>query len=85
MSCKILLRVGGGWGPDGLIDYKANLRPAKLKLADIGLELSLAKQKFFSHISRLHNGFIFAPNLRGPQRGPGPRAPTLLRMALMTC
>ena len=30
-------------GRDGLIGYKANLSPAKLKLADIGLELSLAK------------------------------------------
>ena len=30
---------------DGLIGYKANLSPAKLKLADIGLELSLAKMK----------------------------------------
>ena len=27
---------------DGLSDNKANLSPAKLKLADIGLELSLA-------------------------------------------
>ena len=27
---------------DGLIGYKDNLSPAKLKLADIGLELSLA-------------------------------------------
>ena len=27
-------------GRDGLIGYKANLSPAKLKLADIGLELS---------------------------------------------
>ena len=27
---------------DGLNGYKANLSPAKLKLADIGLELSLA-------------------------------------------
>ena len=36
----------GGWRlvgwRDGLIGYKANLSPAKLKLADIGLELSLA-------------------------------------------
>ena len=31
-------------GRDGLIGYKANLSPAKLKLADIGLELSLAKK-----------------------------------------
>ena len=31
-----------GGGRDGLIGYKANLSPAKLKLADIGLELSLA-------------------------------------------
>ena len=38
-TCKILSLVGG-W--DGLIGYKANLSPAKLKLADIGLELSLA-------------------------------------------
>ena len=37
LSCKILSR-------DGLIGYKANLSPAKLKLADIGLELSLAIQ-----------------------------------------
>ena len=33
-------------GRDGLIGYKANLSPAKLKLADIGLEQSLAKVKF---------------------------------------
>ena len=33
----------GGW--DGLSEDKANLSPAKLKLADIGLELSLAKIK----------------------------------------
>ena len=31
---------GGGW--EGWGGYKANLSPAKLKLADIGLELSLA-------------------------------------------
>ena len=30
---------------DGLSGDKANLSPAKLKLADIGLELSLAKEK----------------------------------------
>ena len=30
-------------GRDGLNGYKANLSPAKLKLVDIGLELSLAK------------------------------------------
>ena len=41
------------------------------------------KLKFFSHISRLHNGFIFVPSFRGPPRGPGPRAPKLLRMALL--
>ena len=35
---------GGGGGGDGLREDKANLSPAKLKLADIGLELSLAKQ-----------------------------------------
>ena len=35
----------GGWERDGLNGYKANLSPAKLKLADIGLELSLAKMK----------------------------------------
>ena len=40
------------------------------------------KLKFFSHISRLHNGFIFVPSFRGPPRGPGPRAPKLLKMAL---
>ena len=36
--------MGGvcGWGLDGLNGYKANLSPAKLKLADIGLELSLS-------------------------------------------
>ena len=34
---------GVGWGRDGLSDDKANLSPAKLMLADIGLELSLAK------------------------------------------
>ena len=38
--------VGGGWGRDGLNGYKANLSPAKLKLADIGLELSLAIKVF---------------------------------------
>ena len=32
----------GGGGRDGLNGYKANLSPAKLNLADIGLELSLA-------------------------------------------
>ena len=37
--------MGGGW--DGLIGNKANLSPAKLKLAYIGLELSLAK--FFKY------------------------------------
>ena len=41
------------------------------------------KLKFFSHISRLHNGFIFVPSFRGPPRGPGPRAPKLLKMALL--
>ena len=41
MTCKILSRVWG-WGWDGLSEDKANLSPAKLKLADIGLELSLA-------------------------------------------
>ena len=40
------------------------------------------KLKFFSHISRLHNGFIFVPSFRGPPRGSGPRAPKLLKMAL---
>ena len=35
----------GGWGRDGLNGYKANLSPAKLKLADIGLELSLAIER----------------------------------------
>ena len=35
-----------GGGRDGLIGYKANLSPAKLKLADIGLKLSLAKYNF---------------------------------------
>ena len=40
------------------------------------------KLKFFSHISRLHNGFIFVPSFRGPPCGPGPRAPKLLEMAL---
>ena len=45
LSCKILSRVGGSvGGRDGLIGYKANLSPAKLKLADIWLELSLAIQ-----------------------------------------
>ena len=39
LTCKYI----HGWGGDGLIGYKANLSPAKLKLADIGLELSLAK------------------------------------------
>ena len=34
--------MGGGGGLDGLSEDKANLSPAKLKLADIGLELSLA-------------------------------------------
>ena len=34
-------------------------------------------------MSRLHNGFIFMPCFRGPPRGPGPRAPKLLRMALL--
>ena len=36
--------MDGWWdgGRDGLNGYKANLIPAKLKLADIGLELSLA-------------------------------------------
>ena len=33
---------GWGWGWDGLIGYKANVSPEKLKLADIWLELSLA-------------------------------------------
>ena len=42
------------------------------------------KLKFFSHISRLHNGFIFVPSFRGPPRGPGPRAPKLLKMALVS-
>ena len=32
-------------GGDGLNGYKANLNPAKLKLADIGLELSLAIER----------------------------------------
>ena len=32
---------------DGSIGFKVNLSPAKLKLADIGLELSLAKNAFF--------------------------------------
>ena len=32
-----------GWWRDGLNCYKANLSPSKLKRADIGLELSLAK------------------------------------------
>ena len=36
-TCKILSLVG----------YKANLSPAKLKLADIGLELSLAICRHF--------------------------------------
>ena len=38
--------VKGGRGVDGLGGYKANLSQAKLKLADIGLELSLAKMKY---------------------------------------
>ena len=48
LTCKILSRVGGGggrWRRDGLNGYKANLSPAKLKLADIGLEQSLAIKK----------------------------------------
>ena len=40
------------------------------------------KLKFFSHICRLHDGFIFVPGFRGPPRGPGPRAPKLLKIAL---
>ena len=40
---KIILTKELTW--DGLIGYKANLSPAKLKLADIGLELSLATDK----------------------------------------
>ena len=39
LTCKILSWVEGWFG---LNDYKANLSPAKLKIADIGLELSLA-------------------------------------------
>ena len=43
LTFKILSRVGEGeWGWDGLNGNKANLSPAKLKLADIGLEMSLA-------------------------------------------
>ena len=42
LSCKI----------NGLIGYKANLSPAKLKLADIGLELSLAINKSNKHICK---------------------------------
>ena len=39
----LFLLVGLGGGRDGLNGYKANLSPGKLKLADIGLELSMAK------------------------------------------
>ena len=39
----------GGW--DGLSEDKANLGPAKLKLADIGLDLSLATFLFFFNLS----------------------------------
>ena len=35
----------GSFGRDGLSDDKANLSPVKLNLADIGLELGLAKQE----------------------------------------
>ena len=43
----------GGW--DGLIGYKANLSPAKLKLADIGLELSLAIYIVYIPACKLEN------------------------------
>ena len=55
LSCKILSRVG-----DGLIGYKANLSPAKLKLADIGLELSLAKTEIWDIVP-------FLPDTHPPQ------------------
>ena len=43
LICKILSLVGSrGRMGDGLSGYKANLSPAKMKVTDIGLQLSLA-------------------------------------------
>ena len=59
LICKILSLVGSrGRMGDGLSGYKANLSPAKMKVTDIGLQLSLAIIKKMHNILREHRFFL---------------------------
>ena len=54
-----LVVVMGGGGRYGLNGYKVNLIPAKLKLPDIGMELSLTITLYTAQISEVRLNFPF--------------------------
>ena len=68
MTCKKLSQVGGvGWGRDGLNGYKANISPAKLKLADIGAGAELDNNQA-TRVDEYKRGEFNFDVISGPQK-----------------